>query len=297
MAELVELGFTGLDKFADRYWDQTYNHLPALPRPGNKKRRRQQQQQQRQQPGRELPQGYSARHPDKGYRSSRSSSEDAYVRESEAAMHGPDGQDDYYYDDNDDDDYARGRGYYERVDYRAPGPGLRIPREQAEWAGPRNAQVAAHAHAPPAQTGYAQRRPAPQRRRSSWSPARSGRRGPHDARRARSQSRSRAAPSEAKQRLVATLGGALVGGRAGGQPGQQRHQVRHGGDDCWGHYRRRWRQRGVRPLGQGATWQEEGTRGIREGGRARKQRGSQKRALGPWGRLRPRWEAALLRRP
>ncbi|KAL6161710.1 hypothetical protein ACJQWK_08820 [Exserohilum turcicum] len=141
-AKLQELGFTGLDKFADRYWDQTYNHLPALPRPGNKKRRRQQQQQQRQQPGRELPQGYSARHPDKGYRSSRSSSEDAYVRESEAAMHGPDGQDDYYYDDNDDDDYARGRGYYERVDYRAPGPGLRIPREQAEWAGPRNAQVA-----------------------------------------------------------------------------------------------------------------------------------------------------------
>ncbi|USP76278.1 hypothetical protein yc1106_03552 [Curvularia clavata] len=118
--EFVELGFEGLDRFADRYFDRTYNHLPNIPRPG--RRRRQPQP-------RQLPSGNSPQHPDKGYDSTQAPPEDVYSHEANPEMYGAGGQ----------DGYARDQRYYEadRADYmnRAPGPGFRVPRDRPEEYG------------------------------------------------------------------------------------------------------------------------------------------------------------------
>ncbi|KAI2480137.1 hypothetical protein Ptr902_08318 [Pyrenophora tritici-repentis] len=206
--EMVELGFEGLDRFANKYWDRTYDRLPEVPRPGRKKRQQQRQQQyqngQRQQ---YLPQD-SSRHPDKGYRPSHCPSEDVIDYESDPEMYGPDRR---------RDSYGREEGYYEtgRNDYRAPGPGFKVPNARDEYNGSRGVQVAAYA--PQVQPVYEQRRPAPHRRRSSWSPPRSEQHSRRDSRHQRSDSRSRSRSSDAKHRLIATVGGALVGGLAGNQ--------------------------------------------------------------------------------
>lgn len=61
------------------------------------------------------------------------------------------------------------------------------------------------------QPRYEDRRPQPQRRRSSWSPQRSGRDRGHD-RRARSGSRSRSRSRDKQDRILATVAGGLIGG-------------------------------------------------------------------------------------
>ncbi|KAI1548165.1 hypothetical protein PtrEW4_003888 [Pyrenophora tritici-repentis] len=135
--EMVELGFEGLDRFANKYWDRTYDRLPEVPRPGRKKRQQQRQQQyqngQRQQ---YLPQD-SSRHPDKGYRPSHCPSEDVIDYESDPEMYGPDRR---------RDSYGREEGYYEtgRNDYRAPGPGFKVPNARDEYNGSRGVQVASN---------------------------------------------------------------------------------------------------------------------------------------------------------
>mgnify|MGYP004502253489 CR=1 FL=1 len=66
------------------------------------------------------------------------------------------------------------------------------------------------------QPQYDNRRPQPQRRRSSWSPQRSGRDRGND-RRARSRSRSRSRSKDRHHRLAATVAGGLIGGLIGNQ--------------------------------------------------------------------------------
>ncbi|OSS53037.1 hypothetical protein B5807_02396 [Epicoccum nigrum] len=61
------------------------------------------------------------------------------------------------------------------------------------------------------QLRYDDRRPQPQRRRSSWSPQRSGRDRGHD-RRVRSRSRSRSRSRDKQDRILATVAGGLIGG-------------------------------------------------------------------------------------
>ncbi|KAH7561603.1 hypothetical protein BM1_02707 [Bipolaris maydis] len=204
--EFVELGFEGLDRFANRYWDRTYDHLPNIPRP----RRNRYRQQQRQ-----LPSGQAPQHPDKGYESSSPISDDVYGYKSDPEMYGPDRQ----------DGYARDQRYREaeQTDYMhtAPGPGFRVPRRQAEYDSGRNTQLEPYGQAE--EQGYNYGRPAPSRRRSSWSPPRSRVRGGSESRQVRSRSRSQSRPQsqlahdDAKNRLIATIGGALVGGLAGNQ--------------------------------------------------------------------------------
>ncbi|KAF5846520.1 hypothetical protein GGP41_004567 [Bipolaris sorokiniana] len=205
--EFVELGFEGLDRFANRYWDRTYNHLPNIPRPRRNKYRQQQRQ---------LPSGQPPQHPDKGYEPSSPISDDVYGYKSDRKMYRP----------NEQDGYARDQRYREaeKMDYMhtAPGPGFRAPRRQPEYDNEQNTQLESYGQAD--EQGYYYGRPAPLRRRSSWSPPRSRARGGSKSRqvrsRSRSQSRSQLAHSDAKNQLIATIGGALVGGLAGNQVGK-----------------------------------------------------------------------------
>ncbi|KAH6882497.1 hypothetical protein BKA58DRAFT_20607 [Alternaria rosae] len=222
--EMVELGFEGLDKFTDKYFDKTYDRLPAFPKSAKKKRKLQAQSgqyrqnaqgqpvQNAQQPS--YPAQNASRHPDKGYTSPRSAapkSVDGY--NSDPEMYAPDyGQDRYGPD-------AR---YYEteQNDHRAPGPGFKVPRGRDGPSDTRDMQPYPQQNQPDygQQRGYggAGGRPGAQRRGSSWSPPRSERQGRRDTRRRQSNSRSRSR-HDMKSRLIATVGGALVGGIAGNQ--------------------------------------------------------------------------------
>ncbi|KAG9194036.1 hypothetical protein G6011_04071 [Alternaria panax] len=215
--EMVELGFEGLDRFADRHFDKTYDSLPAIPRTAKQKRKLEQRQREYMQrthgqapkDGPYPPQN----HPDKGYTSSRSAapgSANGYTSDPE--MYAPDSQ---------QDRYGRDERYYEteQNEYTAPGPGFKVPRDRDGPSDTRGMQP----YQQQPQSEYGQQsaygggggRPTPQRRGSSWSPPRSQRQGRSKSRRRRSSSRSRSRSNDMKSRLMATVGGALVGGLAG----------------------------------------------------------------------------------
>ena len=78
----------------------------------------------------------SYRHPDKGYKTSRSSPpEDVSDYESDLEMYGSDRR---------NDGYRKEDSYYkmERNDYRAPGPGFKVPSGRDEYNGSRGVEVA-----------------------------------------------------------------------------------------------------------------------------------------------------------
>lgn len=206
-----ELGFEGVDKFADKYHDRVYDHLPAIP----KVRRKQLQQQQNQQ--------RSSQHPDKGYY------QDDIRYEHEAIMYSPDGRQEHDYRPGADDRYYDdGRSYY-----RASDAGTGVPRGRDDLYNSRGAVAVGHqlgdsqseyetdreqAYQQPQQRGYDRERPSHQRRRSSWSPPRSEK---HDRDLQKPRARSRSRDNKDKQhRIIATVGGALVGGIAGNQAGK-----------------------------------------------------------------------------
>ncbi|KAF2848451.1 hypothetical protein T440DRAFT_166070 [Plenodomus tracheiphilus IPT5] len=252
--ELVELGFEGVDKFADKYHDKVYDHLPAVPI--GKRRHNQQQQAQtrktrqdnqryeahlengqqpppdlrgergppdRQHKERHLPnppsdyQPYQP-HPDKGYSRNRSGppgAENGYRDDTSMSSYGPSPRSERDYQPKNADRYYED----ERIYYNGPDPATAVPRGREIVNGMRGQQMTAYQQPP--QTGYDQSvygRPTNQRRGSSWSPPRTSK----DNRKNRSQSRTRARspPQDKKHRLAATLGGALIGGIAGNQAGK-----------------------------------------------------------------------------
>ncbi len=140
-----ELGFEGLDRFTDKYWDKTYDHLPSLPKSAKKKRQLQQQQQQSQQNAQgqttqngqqpTYPNENHSRHPDKGYSSRSVAPEGANGYNSDPEMYAP---------DSGQDRYGRDPRYYEpeQNGYRAPGPGFKVPRGRDGPSDSRDMQVA-----------------------------------------------------------------------------------------------------------------------------------------------------------
>ncbi|RYN23861.1 hypothetical protein AA0113_g2843 [Alternaria arborescens] len=224
--EMVELGFEGLDRFADRHFDKTYDRLPAIPRTAKQKRKLEQRQREYLQkthgqapqdgpyPPRNHPENQPGNHPDKGYTSRSTAPESASGYNSDPEMYAPDSR---------QDRYGRDDGYREpeQNGYTAPGPGFKVPRGRDGPGDTRGMQVAPYEQQ--AQSEYGQQslyggggvRPAPQRRGSSWSPPRSQRQGRSKSRRRRSNSRERDSSTDMKSRLLATVGGALVGGFAG----------------------------------------------------------------------------------
>ncbi|KAI4624017.1 hypothetical protein J4E80_003829, partial [Alternaria sp. BMP 0032] len=128
---MVELGFEGLDKFTDKYFDRTYDRLPAFPKTGKKKRKLQAQQNQFQQNAQgppvqnahqsSYPAQTASRNPDKEYTSPRSVPKSVDGYNSDPEMYAPDYRQDRYGPDD---------RYYEteQNDHRAPGPGFKVPR-------------------------------------------------------------------------------------------------------------------------------------------------------------------------
>ncbi|OAL57369.1 hypothetical protein IQ07DRAFT_34933 [Pyrenochaeta sp. DS3sAY3a] len=210
--ELVELGFEGVDKFAQKYHDKVYDHLPALP-PLGKKDSRGRQSSQSQQTNQQRQQ--QRQPPDEGYSRPRSGPppDDNYI--DNRRMYAPDRQDERDY--RSERDY-RGERYYEdeRVEYKGPGAGALVARGRDDFSDTRGYQVAPYQAS---QRGYDQSvdyydrgRPAPQRRRSSWSPPRSEK---HHGREEKNRARSRS--KDKQHRIMATVTGAIVGGLVGNQ--------------------------------------------------------------------------------
>ncbi|KAH7377358.1 hypothetical protein BKA66DRAFT_158034 [Pyrenochaeta sp. MPI-SDFR-AT-0127] len=184
--EEVELGFEGVDKFADKYHDKVYDHLPAISKSRQKQRR-------------------SSQNPDKGYYS-----ETYRSYEADANMYAPDGRQERDYRPGTDERYYEDDRSY----YRASDAGSGVPRGRDDL---KNTRGAVAAYQQP-QQDYSRQRPAHQRRRSSWSPPRSEKhdRDERDSHKPRTRSRSR----DKQHRIIATVGGALVGGIAGNQAGK-----------------------------------------------------------------------------
>lgn len=140
--EMVELGFEGLDRFADKHFDKTYDRLPAIPRTAKQKRKLERQQQEylqrthghAPQNGPYPPQNPS-RHPDKGWTSPRSAAPEG--------VNGNKFDTDMYAPDSRQDRYGRDDGYYEdeQGGYRAPGPGFKVPRGRDGPGAARGTQV------------------------------------------------------------------------------------------------------------------------------------------------------------
>lgn len=232
--ELVELGFEGVDKFADKYHDKVYDHLPAVP---IGKRRHQQQSHAREwrqdyvkdgqqaKPGlrdqRDLPALASdyqqcSTYSDKGYSQNGSGpreGENGYRDDRTMSSYGPDLRSEGDYQPRSAERYYEDERNYKH----SPG---RVPRGRDTADSMRSQQMVAYQQ--PQQSGYDQSvhgRPNNQRRGSSWSPPRRHK----DERKNRSQSRTRARSPAAKDkqhRLAATLGGALIGGIAGSHAGK-----------------------------------------------------------------------------
>ncbi|KAI8932422.1 hypothetical protein NX059_010608 [Plenodomus lindquistii] len=245
MEDVVELGFEGIDKFADRYHDKAYDRLPEVPLHRKKKNQQKQAQTrktrqdnkryeeyidngqlpspdlrgQRDHPQaeRDLPippppeyQQYPS-HPDRGY----PATENGYRDDTAMSSYGPSPRSERDYQPRGADRYYED----ERIYYNGPDAATAVPRGREVVNSMRGQQMAAYQQPP--QGGYDQSiagRPNHQRRGSSWSPPRTHR----DERKNRSQSRTRArSPAkDKKHRLAATIGGAVLGGLAGNQAGK-----------------------------------------------------------------------------
>lgn len=212
--ELVELGFEGVDRFAERYHDKVYDHLPPL---GKKNSRgKQQQSSQSQQTSQQQQQQQQGQQPDDGYSRPRSGPppDDPYI--DTRRMYASDRQDERDYRSSERD--YRGERYYEdeRVEYKGPAAGALVARGRDDFSDTRGYQAAPY-QAP--QRGYDQSvdyydrgRPAPQRRRSSWSPPRSEKHHGHEE-----KNRARSRSKDKQHRILATVTGAIVGGLVGNQ--------------------------------------------------------------------------------
>lgn len=140
-----ELGFEGVDKFADKYHDQVYDHLPARKKKRNqeeKQNRENNRQNPQEQQSRELPQEQqdrsprsprsrqnqqqpSSRHPDKGYPRPRSApSGDKIDYEDDPEMYAPDRRQERDYRGASDERYRED----ERSYYNGPDAGAVVPR-------------------------------------------------------------------------------------------------------------------------------------------------------------------------
>ncbi|KAJ4318681.1 hypothetical protein N0V94_004298 [Neodidymelliopsis sp. IMI 364377] len=130
-------------------------------------------------------------------------------------MYAPDRRQERDYQDQRDPRYISDERFY----YKGPDAGAVTMRGSDPYNNARAYDVAQYQ-----QPRYDDRRddsgqrgrPAPQRRRSSWSPQRAGRdRG--DSRRARSRSTSRSKSKDRTHRIAATVAGGLIGGILGNQ--------------------------------------------------------------------------------
>ncbi|KZM23778.1 uncharacterized protein EKO05_0002518 [Ascochyta rabiei] len=209
--ELVELGIEGVDKAVDKYHDRAFDkvgkHSPAW------HRRHDGQQQQERKRNRNPQPSESSRANHESYRKDHETSRGHDERDSESDMYAPDRRQERDYQERRDVRYVSDETVY----YRGPDAGAVVMRGSDPYNKARGYEVAPYQQPPynSRREGYGQRgRPAPQRRRSSWSPQRSGReRG--DSRRARSRSRSRSA--DKTHRIAVTVAGGLIGGLLGNQ--------------------------------------------------------------------------------
>ncbi|KAF9690523.1 hypothetical protein EKO04_011335 [Ascochyta lentis] len=210
--ELVELGFEGADKFVNKYHDKAFDKV------GRHSHRRRDRQQQRQQQGqqqqryREPPASESSHADHRPSRAHGDTLREDDDRDSDSDMYAPDRRQEREQDRR-DARYVSDETFY----YRGPDAGAVVMRGSDAYNRARGYEVAQYQQPQynHRREDYGQRgRPAPQRRRSSWSPPRSGRDG-GDSRRARSRSRSRS--MDKTHRIAATVAGGLIGGLLGNQ--------------------------------------------------------------------------------
>ncbi|KAF2822464.1 hypothetical protein CC86DRAFT_448238 [Ophiobolus disseminans] len=206
--ELAELGFEGVDKFANKYHDKVYDHLPAWKQKQKRQeaRAKKDDHQQQRQHSRGPPENEQER-----------SRQDSPVERSRNVNFEDDQREMSSYAPSHAPSYAPTARQDQRQDYRED----RAPR--ADWA----YQPRAPSPPPEYAGGYDVRRNEPQRgrpapsrmRSSSWSPPRNERAHDDSRRRRRSRSRSRSSSNDGTrtQRIAATLIGGLVGGMAGNQ--------------------------------------------------------------------------------
>lgn len=227
--ELVELGFEGIDKFANKYHDTVYDHLPAWRRKQNKKQAQAQAQQaqvqQQQNPAPPADEQPRARELPKEDRDALyNQNDDMSYAQSQYSSYPDRGQEYRGYPDARDARYVQ----EETTTYRrSPNNNGAIVMHDREVYADRSGYERDPRDISPRRDyayGYDDRqvraRPTPNRMRStSWSPPRNQQRyddGSRRRRRSRSRSRSRENDdSWHKGRLAATLAGGLIGGLAG----------------------------------------------------------------------------------
>ncbi|KAJ8111472.1 hypothetical protein OPT61_g5939 [Boeremia exigua] len=190
--ELVELGFEGVDKAVDKYHDKVYDTVGKHPPSWHWRHRHDQKQKEQRNP----PASEAHRDDPRTYQNSQAG----------ANMYASDRRQEREYQDRRDPRYVSDETLY----YRGPDAGAVVMRGSDPYNNAREYEVQYQ------QPQYNSRRPQPQRRRSSWSPQRSGRERGNE-RRARSRSRSRSRSKEKQHRIAATVAGGLIGGLIGNQ--------------------------------------------------------------------------------
>ncbi|KAF2622406.1 hypothetical protein BU25DRAFT_495128 [Macroventuria anomochaeta] len=194
--ELVELGFEGVDKVVDKYHDKAFDKVGKHSPSWHRRHDRQQQQQ-------------GVRNPpaSESSRANRDTSRGRDDSESNSDMYAPDRRQERDYQDRRDTRYVSDETFY----HRGPDAGAVVMRGSDPYNNARGYEVQQYR-----EPQYDNRRPQPQRRRSSWSPQRSGRDRGND-RHARSRSRSRSRSKDRHHRIAATVAGGLIGGLIGNQ--------------------------------------------------------------------------------
>ncbi|KAH7406478.1 hypothetical protein DE146DRAFT_393029 [Phaeosphaeria sp. MPI-PUGE-AT-0046c] len=228
--ELVELGFEGVDKFANKYHDTVYEHLPAWRRKqkrqqeqASQNQHQQQKQQQRKQPAAANEPQRSREVPEEDHDETYPNDDMSSYAQSQYAPYADRGQDYRGYPDARDARYVQEETSYRR----SPNAGAIVMRDREAYADRSGYDKDPRDISPQRNNGYGyddrqvRTRPAPNRMRStSWSPPRD-QRYDEDGSRRRRRSRSRSRPSSRdedgwhKGRIAATLVGGLLGGVAG----------------------------------------------------------------------------------
>ncbi|KAJ4985155.1 hypothetical protein SVAN01_09382 [Stagonosporopsis vannaccii] len=212
--ELVELGFEGVDKAVDKYHDKVFDTVGKHPPSWHWRHRHDKHKQENQEP----PVNESSR-------AHRDFPQHHQSGRSEAEMYAADRRQERDYQDREyqDRDYSSRRDprYVsdETFYYRGPDAGAVTMRGSDPYNNARGYEVQpcmSDVDQQYQQPAYDNRRPQPQRRRSSWSPPRSGRERGND-RRALSRSRSRSRSKDRQHRIAATVAGGLIGGLIGNQ--------------------------------------------------------------------------------
>jgi len=222
--ELVELGFEGVDKFANKYHDTVYDHLPAWKR--RQKRQQAQQKQQKQQHNAPPPANEQQRArelPEEDRNEVYSHNDDMSHAQSQYSSYPDRGQEYRGYPDARDARYVQEETAYRK----SPNNGAIVMRDREVYADRSGYDTDPRDISTRQDDGYGyddrqvRARPAPNRMRSSsWSPQRNQQRYNDEGSRRRRRSRSRSQNREDdsswhKGRLAATLVGGLIGGVAG----------------------------------------------------------------------------------